>query len=56
MFTNAQGVKQQFFFAWQNCEGMSERQDVGGQVYVYDLLSSPDKPKFSIQCSLAQEI
>jgi hypothetical protein len=43
-------------FAWQNCEGLSEKAEVGGQVYVYDVLSNPEKPKFSVQCGKAQEI
>lgn len=46
--TAAGGAHHQFMFAWQNCEGLSERNDVGGWVYVYDLLSNPEKPKFSV--------
>lgn len=49
--TTPTGQAHNYLFAWQNCEGMSEKQDVGGQVYVFDLLSNPEKPKFSIQCS-----
>jgi hypothetical protein len=42
------GSHHQFLFAWQNSEGLSEKTEIGGQVYVYDLLSNPEKPKFSV--------
>jgi hypothetical protein len=54
--TTPAGQTHQYLFAWQNYEGLAESQDNGGQVYVFDLLSNPEKPKFSVQCSKAQEI
>lgn len=46
----------QYLMAWQNCEGLSEKQE-GGIVYVFDMLAHQcDKPKFSIICSKAQDI
>ncbi len=45
----------QILVAWQNSEGLSENLDTGN-VYIYDLGFSVEKPKFSVQCSKAQEI
>jgi hypothetical protein len=44
-----------YFMAWQNGEVLSEQED-NGLVYVYDLNSNLQRPKFNIACPKAQRI
>jgi uncharacterized protein with WD repeat len=44
-----------YLMAWQNGEVLSEYED-NGLVYVYDLNSSLQRPKFNIACPRAQNI
>jgi uncharacterized protein with WD repeat len=44
-----------YFMAWQNGEVLSEEED-NGLVFVYDLNSSLQRPKFNIACPRAQSI
>ena len=44
-----------YLMAWQNGEVLSETED-NGLVYVYDLNSSLQRPKFNIACPKAQSI
>ena len=44
-----------YFMAWQNGEVLSEDED-NGLVYVYDLNSNLQRPKFNIACPKAQNI
>lgn len=47
IYVDEHGVeKNQYMMAWQNCEGLSEKADVGGYVYFYDLKAESEKPKF----------
>jgi len=41
-----------YFMAWQNGEVLSEQED-NGLVYVYDLNSNLQRPKFNIACPKA---
>jgi len=41
-----------YFMAWQNGEVLSESED-NGLVYVYDLNSALQRPKFNIACPKA---
>jgi len=44
-----------YFMAWQHGEVFSEQED-NGLVYVYDLNSNLQRPKFNIACAKAQNI
>jgi len=53
--TKGQANASFYFMAWQNGEVLSESED-NGLVYVYDLNSSLQRPKFNIACPKAQNI
>ena len=43
----------QFFAAWKHAEALSTKSTNNGMLFIYDLNTSVEKPKFKVECLIA---